>query len=226
MGRYFHGFSKETFEFFMGIHFQNTKAFFEANRDKYQRYVLQPLKDLATDLIPVIEDIDPEIDTRPMVTKTISRINRDTRFSRDKSPYRDHMWIGYKKPGESNSECFGLYFEIFADWFHYGAGFYTLNKPRMDRLRQRILLYPEEFLQIVEDEKLLKEYKLMGEDYKRDLAPPELPEKLKPWYNKKYFYLEHSEPITRKVMTSELVDQLERAFPLLKPLYRFVEEIK
>lgn len=223
MDRHFKGFFNETLEFFVGIRFNNYKAFFEENREIYHRFVLQPLKDLASDLISVIEEIDPELDSRPMVTKTISRINRDTRFSKDKSPYRDHMWIGYKKARESNGECFGIYFEIFADRFHYGAGFYTVNKPRMDRFRTRVKAQPQEFLRIISEPSLLSEYQLSGEDYKRNIAQG-LDAAIQPWYQKKFFFLEHSEPISKKVMGPELVDQLENGFRLLKNLYDFIEE--
>ena len=97
----FKGFTDQTFEFFMAIRFNNNRDFFQANRDWYQCAVREPCLALAEALIPVMEDVDPDLETRPW--KAVSRINRYIRFSRDKSPYRDYMWLGYRHPGRTGA---------------------------------------------------------------------------------------------------------------------------
>ena len=42
--------------------------------------------------------------------RIVSRINRDVRFSRDKSPYRDHIWLSFRRPGEEGKNRIGAYF--------------------------------------------------------------------------------------------------------------------
>ena len=80
----FQGYSNETIEFFLAIRFNNNRPFFLENRDWYLRAVREPSIALAEELAPVAEDIDPDLERRPH--RVVSRINRDIRFARDKSP--------------------------------------------------------------------------------------------------------------------------------------------
>ena len=97
----FQGYNNETFEFFMAIAFNNNVDFLHANHDWYLRGVREPSLRLAEELSPVIEEIDDTLDRRP--NRVVSRINRDIRFSKDKSPYRDYLWLSFHRPrGEEN----------------------------------------------------------------------------------------------------------------------------
>ena len=58
----FQGFTDRTFEFFMAIQFNNNREFFHSNHDWYEEAVRNPLRDLAADLAPVIEQMDPDLD--------------------------------------------------------------------------------------------------------------------------------------------------------------------
>ena len=93
----FQGFTEQTFEFFMAIRFNNNREFFLENHDWYQSSVRTPCLDLASALGDAVNALDPELETRP--TKVLSRINRDVRFSNDKSPYRDYLWLAFRRPG-------------------------------------------------------------------------------------------------------------------------------
>ena len=93
----FKGLSSKAFRFLKEIRTHNEKAWFEAHRTDYERHLLEPLRDLVTDLSDFMLDIDLSFEVAPAVGKTISRIYRDTRFSKDKSPLRDCMWITFKR---------------------------------------------------------------------------------------------------------------------------------
>lgn len=92
----FSGFSPKTLKFLRGLKTNNNKAWFQAHRADYEKYVLQPLRDLVIDLGDFMLDIDPFFEITPSVNKTISRIYRDTRFSKDKSPFRSTVWFTFK----------------------------------------------------------------------------------------------------------------------------------
>ena len=66
---------------------------FQANHDWYVRAVREPLLDLADALGDTVRAIDPELETRP--GRVLCRPNRDIRYSRDKSVYRDYMSVSY-----------------------------------------------------------------------------------------------------------------------------------
>ena len=86
---HFHGFSRRTFTALLDLGRHNYKTWFEAHRSIYETHVLQPLRDLVSDLADSMLGIDLSFEVAPAVGKTISRIYRDTRFSKDKSPFRD-----------------------------------------------------------------------------------------------------------------------------------------
>ena len=70
----FNGFSPNAVAFFEGLAANNTKAWFEAHRSDYEKYLLEPLKSLVIDLSGAMLEIDPDLITIPVVDKTISRI--------------------------------------------------------------------------------------------------------------------------------------------------------
>jgi uncharacterized protein (TIGR02453 family) len=95
--RQFQGFSRKTFTFLRDLGRNNDKTWFVAHRGVYEEHVLQPLRDLVSDLADFMLGIDLSFEVEPAVGKTISRIYRDTRFSKDKSPFRD-TWIAFNAP--------------------------------------------------------------------------------------------------------------------------------
>lgn len=96
----------EFFTFLVENRLHDSKAWFEAHREDYNRLVLEPLRQLVGEMAPVMLAIDPRLVVQPAVGKTISRIFRDTRFSRDKSAFREHMWISFNRESRSGtSRC-------------------------------------------------------------------------------------------------------------------------
>lgn len=92
----FTGFTEETIKFLFEIGYNNNREWYETHKPDYKKYVLKPFQELVSDLGVKMTCIDPEI-----VDKTISRIYRDTRFSKDKTPYRNNVWISFKKSVEN-----------------------------------------------------------------------------------------------------------------------------
>src|SRR5512136_483578 len=121
----FQGFSRATFTFLRDLGRHNDKAWFEAHRTIYEQHVLQPLRDLVSDLADPMLGIDLSFEVEPAVGKTISRIFRDTRFSKDKSPFRDCMWIVFKRSGKDWARYIpGYFLEITPVSYRYGLGLY------------------------------------------------------------------------------------------------------
>ena len=143
----FTGFTQDTYRFLWELAFNNDRAFFEANRARYKQVVYEPLHELTLALIPAVAEIDGRLNVRP--ASTISRIRRDTRYSKDQSMYRDHAWLGYKMPGSLVSESFCIYAEIEREGYGYGMGMYAPNSEMMRALRERMLARPQTFLSLL-----------------------------------------------------------------------------
>jgi uncharacterized protein (TIGR02453 family) len=90
-------FTQKTLDFLSENRFMNSKEWFSEHKEEYSKYVIQPLAELAAALAPTLSAIDSQIITEPKVDKTISRIYRDVRFSKDKLLYREEMWLSVKR---------------------------------------------------------------------------------------------------------------------------------
>ena len=220
----FNGFSRDTIEFLISLKYNNNKSWFEEHRQDYNGHVLNPFKSLTAELAGFMLELDPQLEVTPAVSKTISRIYRDTRFSKDKSPYRSNVWITFKRPIQDWKECPSYYFEITPDFYRYGMGYYVAAKQTMLRFRQKLDERPEEFLQTIEFYKSGK-FELEGDSYKR-LLDGEKPTEIIDWYQKKTFYLACNRKLDKLLFSKELVDEIKTGFAELAPLYNYLWDIR
>ena len=139
-------FSQKTLEFLFENRLHDSRTWFAEHKKEYQALVIQPMRQLVMDLSPTMLELDPQFITEPKVDKTIARIWRDTRYTKDPSLYRDHLWLIFKRGGRMHAQDYpGIYFEINQDGFGYGCGFYHASASYMNNLRQRILAGDETF---------------------------------------------------------------------------------
>ena len=82
---------KDTFQFMKELWENNNKAWFDANRKRYEKVLRNPIKELAEMLAGPVSLVLPEFNFKPKVSK----INNDIRFSPNKPPYKEHMWISF-----------------------------------------------------------------------------------------------------------------------------------
>ena len=216
----FTGFTRETLDFFMGIRFDNSVSYYESHKELYQNHAQKEFRALCEALMPTVLAIDPSID--PRVNRSVSRLRRDTRFSKDKTLYRDHLWICFRGAGEAISESFLYYFEMSPDSYHYGCGMYAADKPRMDAFRRRVADESGAFRAIVENKALHRTYEIYGEPYKRPVM--RLDEDLMPYVNCKYIGLEHKAVTDARVFQADFADEVRRAFEVAAPFYQFFRD--
>ena len=168
-------------------------------------------------------DIDMRFEITPAVNKTISRIYRDTRFSKDKSPFRSTVWITFKnRKKDWTTRVCGYFFELSIDSYRYGMGFYDAAPAIMNKFRQLIDENPKEFLKAISFFDKQKTFILEGEKYKR-IIDKNKPEKIQYWYQRKNMYLVCNRKIDDTLFSSKLVDDLKYGFGLISPFYNFLQ---
>ena len=225
-GRKFKGFSSKTLKFLRGLNANNNKAWFQAHRADYEEYVLQPLRDLVTDLGDFMLDIDPYFEITPAVNKTISRIYRDTRFSKDKSPFRSTVWFTFKNQKKDwTTHVCGYFFELSVNSYRYGMGFYNAAPSITSKFREMIDENPKEFLKAISFFAKQKNFVLEGEKYKRIIDKTK-PEKIQNWYQRKNMYLVCNRKIDDTLFSNKLVDDLASGFNLIAPFYHYLQKIR
>ncbi len=106
------GFANGTARFFRDLNRNNNKPWMDANRERYRAEVVEPLRELLEKLAPAARKLNPQFVTSGRVGVNFSRINRDIRFARDKTPYRPQMYLFFAEAGEDIGQ---LYIGVAAD---------------------------------------------------------------------------------------------------------------
>jgi hypothetical protein len=100
----------------------------DANRERYQECVVQPLRRLLEATAPAVLELDSRFDTFGRRGANFSRINRDTRFAKDKTPYRAQMYLRFTARLPGGRESGSLYAGIFAKETTAGYAIYAGSK--------------------------------------------------------------------------------------------------
>jgi uncharacterized protein (TIGR02453 family) len=131
-------FSSEIFKFFRELGRNNHKPWMDANRERYKQKVVEPLRVLLERLSPAARKLNPNFPTAGRVGENFSRINRDIRFARDKSPYRSQMYLFFTEPGGEGGQLYlGLSAESVTSGFRIYGGSKTSALAQLARPRGR-----------------------------------------------------------------------------------------
>jgi len=144
-------FTKRALSFFRGLARHNEKPWFEAHRDEYEAEVRKPMRDLIEDLDARFAEFAPEIGGDPK--RSMFRIYRDIRFSKDKSPYKTHAacWFHHLNAArtvgaEADAGSAGYYFHLEPGGRSMiGAGLWMPPRPQLSKLREAIGKDPKAF---------------------------------------------------------------------------------
>ena len=144
-------FTKRALSFFRGLARHNEKPWFEAHRDEYETEVRQPMRDLIEELDTHFAEFAPEIGGDPK--RSMFRIYRDIRFSKDKSPYKTHAacWFHHRNASrnvgsEADAGSAGYYFHLEPGGRSMiGAGLWMPPRPQLNKLREAIARDPRAF---------------------------------------------------------------------------------
>ncbi|MFL5576396.1 MAG: DUF2461 domain-containing protein [Gemmatimonadaceae bacterium] len=136
-------FAPASLRFLRGLAANNRKEWFEARRETYEREVRAPLRELVEEMDVRLATVAPEIvgDTK----RSLFRIHRDVRFSRDKSPYKTHAacWFFHRAAGRSaaphdNGGAAGLYFHLEPGGSIAAGGLYRPPREALARVREAL----------------------------------------------------------------------------------------
>ncbi|MGE3327801.1 MAG: TIGR02453 family protein [Acidimicrobiia bacterium] len=135
----FTGFPAAAWGVLEGLAADNTSVYFDAHRDQYRRCVATPAATFVDAVVPALRSsVHPALQGDPRVGRSLFRINRDTRFGSDKTPYKTHIdflfWIGDGEPRQSPA-CI---VRITATSVVVGAGQVGLEGAALERYRSAV----------------------------------------------------------------------------------------
>ena len=218
----FEGFTTELTDFLWDIRFNNYREWFHENRNRYVLLLKDPIYSLAYELQDRIKE-----ETGKNLVPVVSRINRDIRFSKNKEPYRDHMWIVFKEEEESNWQCRPcLFFELTPKDYRLGAGAYHYPPAYMKAFRNKVDANVDGFKRLITPYDKAKQYSIMGDTYKKKLQETNKPEEVLNWYKRKEIALVLERELDPVFYSRDIVDFCSKEFKFLMPFFDYMSDIR
>jgi uncharacterized protein (TIGR02453 family) len=161
-------FSRDTFRFLAELGRNNRREWFQANKERYETAVRDPMLRFIADLGPKLRRLSKHFvaDPRPM-GGSMFRIYRDTRFAKDKTPYKTaataHFW--HDQGGEGAMP--GLYLRIQPGKCLGGGGLWHPDGPSLERVRQAIVASPTQWKRSTSAQSFGSTCSMSGEMLKR-----------------------------------------------------------
>ncbi|MBX2992150.1 MAG: DUF2461 domain-containing protein [Bacteroidetes bacterium] len=160
----FEGFPKSGIVFLKRLKKNNNREWFQKHKDKYDENVKFPMQCLIAGLRHRLRDEIPELDFNPK--RSIFRIYRDVRFSKNKVPYKTNIAASFELKGKKKTtDTPGLYVGIEPGSVFVGGGMYMPGGDQLKKIRKSIVEHPDEFLAVVNDKHFKKVFGgIMGEN--------------------------------------------------------------
>lgn len=214
-------FDNEFLKFFAELESNNSKDWFHANKKRYETYVKNPMKHFVTDVIAELQKLDTEITVEPK--KCIGRINRDIRFSKDKTPYKIRTFAHIAK-GEKTDPLPVIAFQMGANDIGIMSGFYNPPKERLKDIRFNIVTDPETFKNLYSNPEFKEKYgNIQGDSIKR--IPTEYKEGVEKEplvANKQFYYVKEFN--SDVLLTDDLLPLILDYWKVAKPLNDFLSK--
>ena len=224
----FGGFRPGAFQFLRDLGRNNEKVWFEAHRDVYEREVREPMRLLVETFDARLRSLAPEIVGDPK--RSMFRIYRDVRFSRDKAPYKTNAgaWFYHRDAGrkvgrEGEGGGAGFYFHIDPFRCFMAGGLWMPARPALQRIREAIAAQPTALARLTSAPAFRRRFDGLSDEVKLRRVPRGFPpdHPAAEWLKLESFTA--AAPIEQNVITSpRLVDRLCRDFEPLVPLVRWL----
>jgi uncharacterized protein (TIGR02453 family) len=135
----FAGFAPEALRFLEELREHNDRTWFQAHRDEYESLLLEPARDFVEAMGEELAPFAPDVNADPRVGGSIFRIARDTRFSKDKRPYKDHLDLWFWQGAGKSRERPGFWFRLTPEQLLLGAGRHHFERPLLERYREAVV---------------------------------------------------------------------------------------
>lgn len=213
-------------DFFKSLAPNNHKDWFDAHRKEYENHVKKPFERFVADLISNMSQINENLKgLRP--GDCIFRINRDIRFSQDKTPYKLQMSAIVAEKGRKTSTHPGIYIELTPEHAGIYSGYYMPEKDQLLRIRNLIAANQDEFNSLINDPVFNSFFKdgIQGEKNKALPADLKSAAGKQPLIYNKQFYWNHylaPEEIFKPDFLNKVMDHYKASMPLLSFLDKAV----
>ena len=201
--------------------FENSRDFYESHKEEIKQGIIMPLRAIAAEMGSLMFSIDSMMNLDPV--RMVSRVRRDTRFSKDMHLYRDNLWVMFMRPKQEWYMYPCMWFEVRQECFSYGVGGYYMPPALLEVYRKHLINNEKEFVSAV---KSLRKAgaQFSGETYKKPKPGSPSPAVL-PYYNVKELYFSVTRTDFEVLKTDAIIDDLKKAYKAFAPLYKFLLKV-
>jgi uncharacterized protein (TIGR02453 family) len=161
-------FGPELFAFLRELKRHNRREWFLANKTRYETAVKEPALQFIADFGPYLQRISPEFLAIPRaVGGSLFRIQRDVRFSKDKSPYKTHVGIRFLHRDAKNVHAPIFYLHLDPGGCFAGIGVWHPEAPTLEKIRQAIVDDPGAYKRATGAARFRKHFEVGGDALKR-----------------------------------------------------------
>jgi uncharacterized protein (TIGR02453 family) len=217
-------FTADFLEFFIELAPNNNKDWFDLNRKRYESIVREPFRHFVQHLIDTLALTQPEF--KGLEAKDcVFRINRDIRFSKDKTPYKMNVSAVISPNGKKSQAVNGVYFELGPEHVRVYGGVYEIDKDDLLAVREGIAANLEAFKAAYTDKQFVRTFKnIIGE--KNKIIPKDLRDaaEVEPLiFNKQwYFYAQFD---AEDVLRDDLDQVILKCYEAGKPVESFFSKL-
>ena len=157
-------FTSQTFTFLSALARNNTREWFVEHKHEYEGLVREPALDFISDMGNELPAISPHFRALPKkVGGSLMRVFRDSRFSKDKTPYKTNIGIQFRHEVGKDVHAPGYYVHIEPGECFVGVGLWHPEAAVLFRIRQGIVEKPDEWVKVREDKVFSKHFDLVGD---------------------------------------------------------------
>jgi uncharacterized protein (TIGR02453 family) len=217
-------FDPELFEFLRELKDNNDRDWFAANKARYEAHVLEPALAFIEDFAPRLHAISPHFraDTRK-VGGSLFRIYRDTRFSKDKTPYKTNTGMHFRHARAKDAHAPGFYLHLAPGQVFGGGGIWHPDTKTATRIREAIVAHPDRWRAATRTSPFTDRLDIGGDDHKLKRVPSGFPadhEFADDLRRKDYFgWAESGEDVATR---PGFLDEYTRICEAAAPLVRFI----
>ncbi len=211
------------FDFFKQLAANNNKEWFHTHKTDYERCVKNPVQQFTADILAQLQPFDRRFGNL-LPKDCLFRINRDIRFSKDKSPYKLHVGIIFSPLGKKFKDYPGMYVELNPEHIRIYGGIYAPDKAALSNVRNLIMKHPEKFASIINHPEFKATYgDILGNKNKR--LPKEIMQfaENQPLIMNKQWYFFNELP-TQQAFSDNFTGQIIRHYQIALPFFRFFEK--
>lgn len=215
-------FDNSLIKFLKELEKNNEREWFAENKPRYEEEVLFPALAFVEGFASSLKKISPHFRAVPKrVGGSVMRVYRDTRFSKDKTPYKTNVGIHFRHEMGKDVHCPGFYLHIAPKECFAGAGIWHPDSKSLGKIREAIADRPAEWKRARDNKKFKSHFELTGDSLKRHPRG----------YDPDHKYIvdlkrkDHIgiKSLTAKEVTSKnLVTELKDMFVSSKPYMRFL----